>query len=72
MQKLPTSKKYGATAKREHFTWTTLMDTAFIEAMLKEQDKGNRPNGTFTSEAYTTMAEELSKSLKRDIRKENL
>ncbi|GKB71337.1 Myb/SANT-like domain-containing protein [Tanacetum coccineum] len=49
---------------REHFTWTTPMDTAFIEAMLKEQEKGNRPNGTFTSEAYTTMAEELSKITK--------
>ncbi|GKB37388.1 Myb/SANT-like domain-containing protein [Tanacetum coccineum] len=57
---------------REHFTWTTPMDTAFIEAMLKEQEKGNRPNGTFTSEAYATMAEELSKSLKKDIRKDNL
>ncbi|GJU85112.1 putative nuclease HARBI1 [Tanacetum coccineum] len=30
------------------------------------------PNGTFTSEAYATMAEELSKSLKKDIRKDNL
>ncbi|GJR25998.1 hypothetical protein Tco_1102230 [Tanacetum coccineum] len=39
MKKLPTSKKDGATAKREHFTWTNPMDTAFIEAMLKEQGK---------------------------------
>ncbi|KAI3702414.1 hypothetical protein L6452_28152 [Arctium lappa] len=36
------------------------MDVAFIQAMLKEQDKGNRVDGTFTSQAYADMVDELS------------
>ncbi|KAI3733809.1 hypothetical protein L6452_13265 [Arctium lappa] len=45
----------GNTGKREPFVWTPQMDDAFIQVMLKEQDKGNRVDGTFTSQAYANM-----------------
>ena len=65
------SKNDGTSIKKEFFTWTLVMDKAFIELMIKEQNKGNRPEGTFTSQAYANMVEELS-SYKPDIKKENL
>ncbi|GKC33317.1 Myb/SANT-like domain-containing protein [Tanacetum coccineum] len=61
----------GTKANRELFVWTTQLDEAFIQAMRKEQDNGNRIDGTFTSQAYTNMVEELSK-IKKDIKKEHL
>ncbi|PWA70371.1 myb/SANT-like domain-containing protein [Artemisia annua] len=61
----------GTKVKRELFVWTTQLDEAFIQAMLKEQDNGNRVDGTFTSQAYTNMVEELSK-IKKDITKKHL
>ncbi|GKD72103.1 Myb/SANT-like domain-containing protein, partial [Tanacetum coccineum] len=65
------SKNNGATIKRELFIWTPVMDEAFIELMIREQNKGNRPDGTFTPQAYANMVEELSLH-KPDIKKENL
>ena len=62
----------GNTGKRETFNWTPQMDDAFIQAMLKEQDKGNRVDGTFTSQAYTNMVDELSKTLNKDFNKNYL
>nr|GEV17881.1 hypothetical protein [Tanacetum cinerariifolium] len=52
MQKVTMSN--GTTAKRELSIWTIQMDAVFIEAMIKEQENGNRPNGTFTSQADIT------------------
>ncbi|PWA86429.1 myb/SANT-like domain-containing protein [Artemisia annua] len=51
---------YGATTKNEAFSWNDQMDAAFIEAMLKEQNAGNRPNGTFSPHAYNNMVKALS------------
>ena len=62
----------GNTGKRETFFWTSHMDDAFIQAMLKEQDKGNRVDGTFTSQAYANMVDELSKTLNKDFNKNHL
>ena len=57
---------------KEKFDWTTEMDDAFIQAMLTQQDKGNRPNGTFTSRAYTNMVNELRKNLNLPFTKSRL
>ncbi|KAI3802383.1 hypothetical protein L1987_30515 [Smallanthus sonchifolius] len=48
------------------------MDNAFIQAMVTQQDKGNRINGTFTSQAYSNMIEELNTSLRMDFNKNHL
>ncbi|KAJ9539206.1 hypothetical protein OSB04_031939 [Centaurea solstitialis] len=71
---LTMSKKVtdGNTEKRETFNWTPQMDEAFIHAMLKEQDKGNRVDGTFTSQAYNNMVDELSKTLNKPFNKNYL
>ncbi|GJW65557.1 reverse transcriptase domain-containing protein [Tanacetum coccineum] len=53
----------GTKANKELFVWTTQLDEAFIQAMRKEQDNGNRFDGTFTSQAYTNMVEELIAAL---------
>ncbi|XP_071731091.1 uncharacterized protein [Rutidosis leptorrhynchoides] len=62
----------GNTGKREQIVWTPQMDSAFIRAMVKEQDKGNRLDGTFTPKAYSNMVEELSRNLNKDINKGHL
>nr|GEV39569.1 putative nuclease HARBI1 [Tanacetum cinerariifolium] len=49
-----------ATTKKESFLWNEQMDVAFIEAMLKEQNTGNRPNETFSPHAYNNMVKALS------------
>ncbi|KAI3795804.1 hypothetical protein L1987_38464 [Smallanthus sonchifolius] len=62
----------GNTGKKEQLKWTEKMDTAFIQAMVKQQDKGNRINGTFTSQAYNTILEELNTNLQMDFTKNHL
>ncbi|KAF5777987.1 putative Myb/SANT-like domain-containing protein [Helianthus annuus] len=57
----------GNTSKKEQLKWTEIMDNAFIQAMITQQDKGNRINGTFTTQAYANMIEELTTKLPRDI-----
>ncbi|GKE12732.1 Myb/SANT-like domain-containing protein, partial [Tanacetum coccineum] len=70
MQQATKDKKDGTTATK--LSWTHQMDNAFIEAMLKEKENGNKLDGSFTSQAYMNMVEELSKSLKMEIRKVHL
>ncbi|KAK9073819.1 hypothetical protein SSX86_006413 [Deinandra increscens subsp. villosa] len=62
----------GTTRKRELLIWTGPMDDAFIQAMLNEKDKGNKIDGTFTTQAYTNMVTELRKSLQREFTKKHL
>ena len=71
MHKLTMSKKVndGSTTR---FVWSTHMDYAFLQAMIKEQNDGNRIDGTFTPQAYTNMVEELSKVFEMDITKDHL
>ncbi|GJR45075.1 Myb/SANT-like domain-containing protein [Tanacetum coccineum] len=47
------------TTKKESFSWNEQMDAAFIEAILKEQNAGNRPNETFSPHAYNNMVKVL-------------
>nr|XP_043637873.1 uncharacterized protein LOC122608863 [Erigeron canadensis] len=62
----------GTTGKRESLVWTGRMDDAFIQAMLKEKDNGNKIDGTFTSDACTNMVNEPSKSLNIQFKKDHL
>ncbi|KAI3820012.1 hypothetical protein L1987_13868 [Smallanthus sonchifolius] len=62
----------GNTGKKEQLKWTEIMDNAFIQAMVTQQDKGNRINGTFTSQAYSNMIEELNTNLRMDFNKNHL
>ncbi|GJS01078.1 Myb/SANT-like domain-containing protein [Tanacetum coccineum] len=48
------------------------MDVAFIEAMLKEQNVGNRPNETFSPQAYTNIVKALSDKFNTTFKKDNL
>jgi repressor of nif and glnA expression len=50
----------GATVKKEALSWNDQMDAAFLEDFLKEQNDGNRPNGTFSSTAYNNLVKALS------------
>ena len=47
-------------SKKELVKWTDWMDECFIQSLLTQQDKGNRINGTFTSQAYANMVEDLN------------
>ncbi|GJV89623.1 Myb/SANT-like domain-containing protein [Tanacetum coccineum] len=46
------------------------MEYAFVQAMITQQDKGNRNNGNFSSEAYTNMVNELKQKLNKDFTKQ--
>ena len=66
MQKLIMGKKDETNGKndetkekRPQFNWSDEMEYAFIQAMITQQNKGNRPGGNFSSEAYTNMVNEL-------------
>ncbi|PWA62895.1 myb/SANT-like domain-containing protein [Artemisia annua] len=58
--------------KREFVSWTAEMDDEFIRVMLLEKEKGNRIGGTFTSQAYANMVEELNRTLKLNLSRKNL
>ncbi|KAL7591988.1 hypothetical protein Lser_V15G35484 [Lactuca serriola] len=48
------------------------MDNVLVEALVKEDDIGNRVNGTFTSQAYVNMIAGLSKEFNKPITKDQL
>ncbi|PWA48523.1 myb/SANT-like domain-containing protein [Artemisia annua] len=62
----------GATVKKESLSWTDQMDAAFIEALLSEQNAGNRPNGTFSSTAYNNIVKALNEKFNVTFEKEKL
>ncbi|KAL4587723.1 hypothetical protein LXL04_000597 [Taraxacum kok-saghyz] len=47
-------------SKKELVKWTNWMDECFIQSLLTQQDKDNRINGTFTSQAYANMVDDLN------------
>ena len=59
--------KNAANCKREFMSWTPEMDDAFLRAMVVEKEKGSRIGGTFTSQAYANMVEELNKNPKMNL-----
>ncbi|KAK9062662.1 hypothetical protein SSX86_002113 [Deinandra increscens subsp. villosa] len=52
--------------------WTDKMDNAFLQAMITQQDMGNRINGNFSTQAYNDMVEELTTKLQMDLDKNHL
>lgn len=62
----------GNSGKRDTLVWTPRMDIAFIQTMLKEHDKGNMIDGTFTSQAYMNMVEMLYRNMNQDFNKNHL
>ena len=49
--KKTTNSESKATNKR----WTDDIDGFLLNVILEEQNNGNRPNGTWTSHAYSNM-----------------
>ncbi|KAK1395611.1 hypothetical protein POM88_005474 [Heracleum sosnowskyi] len=67
------SKKSKAVRGKESLQWTPSMDAIFIEAMLYEENQGNRCDGTFTSASYTNMLDFLNRKLEiPNLKKEHL
>nr|KAJ0227500.1 hypothetical protein LSAT_V11C100005000 [Lactuca sativa] len=60
------------TGKKSLLNWTKHMDVAFVDAMVQQQEKGNRLHGNFTSQAYANMVEELNKKLNMNLTKSHL
>ena len=55
--------------KKEHTTWTERMYSAFIQALVEQQEAGNRINGTFTTQAYSNMGMEMNTKLNMNFTK---
>ncbi|KAJ0815857.1 putative Myb/SANT-like domain-containing protein [Helianthus annuus] len=64
--------KHEANGKKEQLKWTENMDNFFIQAMIAQQENGNRVNGNFTTHAYNNMVAELRTKLQMDFTKNHL
>ncbi|KAF2304487.1 hypothetical protein GH714_032030 [Hevea brasiliensis] len=62
------SSMYG----RDHVVWTNEMDNVLINAMLEEDHKGNRPEGTWNSGAFDNMLQVLRAAFGPVIQKSNI
>ncbi|XP_023732170.3 uncharacterized protein At2g29880-like [Lactuca sativa] len=65
-------KQEASGSEKEQVKWSDKMDYAYIQAMIKQQETGNRVNGSFTPTAYAQMVEELSTKHQMDITKSHL
>ncbi|GAV68533.1 LOW QUALITY PROTEIN: Myb_DNA-bind_3 domain-containing protein, partial [Cephalotus follicularis] len=52
--------------------WTSQMDDAFINALLNEQIKDNKVEGTFTTTAYDNVIKELCAQFAKGFKKDKL
>ncbi|KAF2311200.1 hypothetical protein GH714_020123 [Hevea brasiliensis] len=64
----PESSMYG----RDHVVWTNEMDNVLINAMLEEDHKGNRPEGTWNTRAFDNMLQVLRAAFGPIIQKSNI
>ena len=55
----PKRKTTEPNIKDDSLSWTNAMDDALIDALLLQQHKGNRVNGTFTIQAYDNVVQFL-------------
>ncbi|KAF2286563.1 hypothetical protein GH714_017681 [Hevea brasiliensis] len=62
------SSMYG----RDHVVWTNEMDNVLINAMLEEDHKGNRPEGTWNTRAFDNMLQVLRAAFGPVIQKSNI
>nr|KAJ0203012.1 hypothetical protein LSAT_V11C500256410 [Lactuca sativa] len=65
-------KQEAGGSEKEQVKWSEIMDYAYIQAMIKQQETGNRVNGSFTPTAYAQMVEELNTKHQMDITKSHL
>ena len=65
-------KQEAGGSEKEQVKWSEIMDYAYIQAMIKQQETGNRVNGSFTPTAYAQMVEELNTNHQMDITKSHL
>nr|KAJ0226680.1 hypothetical protein LSAT_V11C100010150 [Lactuca sativa] len=72
MCKVIMSKQEASGSKKEQVKWSDKIDYAYIQAMIKQQEIGNRVNGSFTPTAYAQMVEELNTKHQMDITKSHL
>ncbi|XP_028757248.1 uncharacterized protein LOC114716406 [Neltuma alba] len=57
---------------KDNLRWTPEMDECFIDALLEETMKGNRPDGTFSTYAYDNMVQTLTNNFGTHITKQHL
>nr|POF08038.1 hypothetical protein CFP56_17764 [Quercus suber] len=73
---LKMSKKLKKTtdseSKATNMRWTDDMDGFLLNVMLEEQNNGNRPNGTWSSQAYSNMCKKCSESFNFAVEKCNI
>nr|KAJ0223560.1 hypothetical protein LSAT_V11C200090390 [Lactuca sativa] len=72
MCKVIMSKQEASGSEKEQVKWSDKMDYAYIKAMIKQQEIGNKVNGSFTPTAYAQMVEELNTEHQMDITKSHL
>ncbi|CAI9295479.1 unnamed protein product [Lactuca saligna] len=65
-------KQEAGGSEKEQVKWSEIMDYAYIQVMIKQQEIGNRVNGSFTPTAYAQMVEELNTNHQMDITKSHL
>nr|KAJ0196224.1 hypothetical protein LSAT_V11C700381470 [Lactuca sativa] len=63
---------HGSVVKKENLTLTNHMNNVLVEALVKENQIGNRVNDTFTLQAYANMIAGTSKEFNRPITKDQL
>ena len=66
--KKTTNSESKATNKR----WTDDIDGFLLNVILEEQNNGNRPNGTWTSHAYSNMWKKCLESFGYVVEKSNI
>ncbi len=60
------AENYG---RRNAVVWTPLMDEALLDALMRQQEKGFKQNGSFISQAYDNFVIELREKIGEDITK---
>nr|KAJ0214489.1 hypothetical protein LSAT_V11C400206730 [Lactuca sativa] len=63
------AKQEASGSEKEQVKWSDKMDYAYIKAMIKKQEIGNRVNDSFTPTTYAQMVEELNTEHQMDITK---
>ncbi|CAI9266637.1 unnamed protein product [Lactuca saligna] len=61
----------GGVVKKENLSWTDHMDNVLFEYLVKEDQIGNRVNGTLTLQAYANMIATMNKQFNKSITKAN-
>ncbi|XP_030951976.1 uncharacterized protein LOC115975362 isoform X2 [Quercus lobata] len=65
-------KKTDNESKATNMRWTDDMDGFLLNVMLEEQNNGNRPNGIWTSHAFSNMCKKCSESFGYTVEKGNI